>query len=65
MLSTRMQWPGNSVRKWMVWGIESGDWLLAARSASQVDRDRPREGSVARRDLDVREMRMRERLGWV
>ena len=39
--------------------------MLAARSASHVDRDRPWEGSVARRDLDVREMRMRERLGWV
>ena len=49
----------------MVWKIESGGCLLAARSASQVDRDKPREGSVAHRDLDVREMRMRERLGWV
>ncbi len=49
----------------MVWEIESGDSLLAARSASQVDRDRPREVSVARRDLDVRDIRMRERLGRV
>ena len=49
----------------MVWEIESADWLLALRSASQVDSDRPREGSAARRDFDVREMRMRERLGRV
>lgn len=39
--------------------------LLAARSASQVDKDIPQEGLVARRDLDVREMRIRERLEWV
>ena len=49
----------------MVWEIVSAGSLLAARSASQVDSDRPREGSVARRLLDVREMRTTERLGRV
>ena len=49
----------------MVSEIERGDWSLAARSASQVDRDRPREGSVARRDLEVRDIRTRDRLGRV
>ena len=49
----------------MVSDIESAGWLLAARSASHVESDRPREGSVARRDLDVREMRTIERLGRV
>ena len=54
-----------SVRNCVVCAMERGGVALKLRSVDQVERERPFKGSGARRDLEVREIRISRIVGWI